>query len=147
MPHIIANPFTLTEFLLDSLPPEERAGVLVHPKRIKGVAYSLLKALDAWCPFRLPGFRPFPAAYLQALQAIPAQAPVLIFGIENIKDLRILRKYLRTRRVALFTWNPVIDYQQNHHVRQLHMQQLKGLGGHPAPYTGRFYSQVAPGIS
>ncbi len=33
MPHIIANPFTLTEFLLDSLPPEERAGILVHPKR------------------------------------------------------------------------------------------------------------------
>ena len=130
MPHIIANPFTLTEFLLDSLPPEERAGVLVHPKRIKGVAYSLLKALDAWSPFRLPGFRPFPAAYLRALEAIPAQAPVLIFGIENIKDLRILRKYLRTRRIALFTWNPVIDYQQNHQVRQLHIQQLKGLGFH-----------------
>ena len=53
MPHIIANPFTLTEFLLDSLPPEERAGVLVHPKRIKGVAYSLLKALDAWRGFGL----------------------------------------------------------------------------------------------
>ena len=55
---------------------------------------------------------------------------VLIFGIENIKDLRILRKYLRTRRIALFTWNPVIDYQQNHQVRQLHIQQLKGLGFH-----------------
>ena len=108
--HIIANPFTLTEFLLDSLPPAQRAGVLTHPKRIKGVAYSLLKALDAWCPFRLPGFRPFPEAYLLALQAIPEQAPVLIFGIENIKDLRILRKYLRTRRIAVFTWNPVIDY-------------------------------------
>ena len=119
---IIANPFTLTEFLLDSLPPAQRAGVLTHPKRIKGVAYSLLKALDAWCPFRLPGFRPFPEAYLQALQAIPEQAPVLIFGIENIKDLRILRKYLRTRRIAVFTWNPVIDYQQNHRVRQLHIQ-------------------------
>lgn len=130
MPHIIANPFTLTEFLLDSLPPAQRAGVLTHPKRIKGVAYSLLKALDAWCPFRLPGFRPFPEAYLQALQAIPEQAPVLIFGIENIKDLRILRKYLRTQRIAVFTWNPVIDYQQNHRVRQLHIQQLKGLGFH-----------------
>ena len=45
--HIIANPFTLTEFLLDSLPPAQRAGVLTHPKRIKGVAYSLLQALDA----------------------------------------------------------------------------------------------------
>ena len=130
MPHIIANPFTLTDFLLDSLPPAQRASVLTHPKRIKGVVYSLLKALDAWCPFRLPWFHPFPSSYLQALQAIPAQAPVLIFGIENIKDLRILRKYLRTRRIAVFTWNPVIDYQQNHQVRQLHVNQLKSLGFH-----------------
>ena len=128
MPHIIANPFTLTEFLLDSLPATLRAKVLVHPKRIKDVAYSLLKAVDAWCPFPLPGFRPFPRPYLQALQAFPPDAPVLIFGIENIKDLRILRKYLRTRRVAVFTWNPVIDYQQNHGLRQLHIRQLKGLG-------------------
>lgn len=128
MLHIIANPFTLTEFLLDSLPADQRARVQTHPKRIKGVAYSLLKAADAWLPFRLPGFRPFPQPYLQALQAIPEDAAVLIFGIENIKDLRILRKYLRTRRVAVFTWNPVIDYQQNHRVRQMHIRQLKGLG-------------------
>ncbi|WP_440106452.1 hypothetical protein [Acidovorax sp. BL-A-41-H1] len=128
MLHIIANPFTLTEFLLDSLPVDQRARVQIHPKRIKGVAYSLLKAADAWLPFRLPGFRPFPQPYLEALQAIPEDAAVLIFGIENIKDLRILRKYLRTRRVAVFTWNPVIDYQQNHRVRQVHIRQLKGLG-------------------
>jgi hypothetical protein len=128
MPHIIANDFTLTQFLLDSLPAAQQARVLVHPRRIKGTAYSLLKALDAWCPWPLPGFKPFAQPYLQALQAIPADAPVLIFGIENIKDLRILRKHLRTRRVAVFTWNPVIDYQQNHRVRQLHIRQLKTLG-------------------
>lgn len=128
MPHIIANPFTLTEFLLDSLPSDQRSKVLVHPKRIKGVGYSVLKALDAWCPFRLPGFQPFPESYLRELAAIEPHAPLLIFGIENIKDLRILRKHLRTRRIAVFTWNPVIDYQQNHKVRQLHIRQLKGLG-------------------
>lgn len=130
MMRIIANQFTLTEFLLDSLPPAQRADVLLYPKRIKGVTYSLLKAVDAWCPFPLPGYRPFPQAHLQALAAIPPDAPVLIFGIENIKDLRIIRKYLRTQRVAVFTWNPVIDYQQNHKVRRLHIQQLKGLGFH-----------------
>ena len=130
MMHIIANQFTLTEFLLDSLDPAQRADVLVHPKRIKVLGYSILKAMAAWSPFPLPGFRPFPQTYLQALAAIPADAPVLIFGIENIKDLRIIRKYLRTRRVAVFTWNPVIDYQQNHKVRRLHIQQLKGLGFH-----------------
>ena len=85
MMHIIANQFTLTEFLLDSLDPAQRADVLVHPKRIKVLGYSILKAMAAWSPFPLPGFRPFPQTYLQALAAIPADAPVLIFGIENIK--------------------------------------------------------------
>ena len=65
--------------------PEERAGVLVHPKRIKGLGALPLKALDAWCPFRLPGFRPFPCRVSAGAASHSAQAPVLIFGIENIK--------------------------------------------------------------
>ena len=92
MMHIIANQFTLTEFLLDSLDPAQRADVLMHPKRIKLLGYSILKAMAAWSPFPLPGFRPFPQAYLQALAAIPPAAPVLIFGIYTIKYLRIIRK-------------------------------------------------------
>jgi len=128
MLHIIANRFTLTEFLLESLPPERRNKVLMHPRRIKGAGYSLLKALDACLPFRLPGFRPFPDDYLQALAAVPADAPVLVFGVENLKDLRIVRKYLRSRRIAIFTWNPVMDHQQAPWLRRLHIRQLKRLG-------------------
>ena len=128
MLHIIANQFTLTSFLLDSLLPAGQANVLVHPKRIKGPAYSLFKNVDAWLPFELPGFQPFARDYLQRLSAIPKDAPVLIFGIENIKDLRIIRKHLRTRNVSVFTWNPVIDHSQNHRLRRLHVRLLKGLG-------------------
>jgi len=128
MLHIIANRFTLTEFLLDSLPADQRGRVAMHPRRIKGVGYSLLKALDAFVPFRLPGFRPFPAEYLQQLETIAPDDSVLVFGIENIKDLRIVRKYLATRQVSVFTWNPVMDYQQTPWVRRQHIRQLKGLG-------------------
>ena len=70
MMHIIANQFTLTEFLLDSLDPAQRADVLMHPKRIKLLGYSILKAMAAWSPFPLPGFRPFPQTYLQALAGL-----------------------------------------------------------------------------
>lgn len=128
MLHIIANRFTLTEFLLDSLPADQRERVYMHPRRIKGAGYSLLKALDAFLPWRLPGFNPFPPEYLQQLEAIAPDDSVLIFGIENIKDLRIVRKYLRTRQVSVFTWNPVMDYQQTPWVRRQHIRQLKGLG-------------------
>ncbi|MNZ72278.1 hypothetical protein D3C78_906530 [compost metagenome] len=128
MLHIIANQFTLTSFLLDSLPPARQSNVHVHPKRIKGPAYSLFKNVDALLPFELPGFQSFARSYLQRLSAIPQDAPVLIFGIENIKDLKIIRKHLRTRNVSVFTWNPVIDHNQNHRLRRVHIRLLKGLG-------------------
>lgn len=128
MLHIIANQYTLTEFLLDSLPAEQRASVVhMHPRRIKGAVYSVLKAVDAWLPWRLPGFLPYPVDYLHALEALPPDTPVLIFGIENIKDLRIVRKHLRTRQIALFTWNPVTDYQQHPGLRRIHLWLLKRL--------------------
>ena len=128
MLHIIANPFNLTQFLLDSLPPQWQGSIHLHPPRHKGLGYTVRKALDAALPFRLPGLRSFSDAYLQGLLAIAPHASVLIFGIENLKDLRIIRKHLRTRHVSVFTWNPVIDHSQNHRVRRLHIRMLKGLG-------------------
>lgn len=128
MLHIIANQFSLTAFLLDSLPLEQQKNVVVHPRRTKGQAYSLFKALDSLVPFELPVFHSYPDAYLQRLSAIPGDASVLIFGIENIKDLKIIRKHLRTRNVSVFTWNPVIDHSQNHRLRRVHIRLLKSLG-------------------
>ncbi|NMM91744.1 hypothetical protein B2J88_46940 [Rhodococcus sp. SRB_17] len=128
MLHIIANPFTLTQFLLERLPRERQGHIHLHPARRRGVVYTVRKAIDAALPFRLAGLRSFSREYLQGLLDIAPHAPVLIFGIENIKDLRIIRKHLRTRRVSVFTWNPVIDHNQNHRARRLHIRLLKGLG-------------------
>lgn len=127
MLYIIANQYELTEFLLDSLNSDQKSRVLMHPRRIKGVLYSLLKALDAWLPFPVPFFRPFPLDYLSRLAEISPDDSVLIFGIENIKDLRIVRKNICASKVSIFTWNPVIDYQQNHWLRKGRILQIKNL--------------------
>lgn len=128
MLYIIANQYELTEFLLESLSSDQKSRVLMHPRRIKGVFYSILKALDAWLPFPIPFFRPFPLNYLSRLAEISPDDSVLIFGIENIKDLRIIRKNICAGRVSIFTWNPVIDYQQNRWLRKSHISQIKKLG-------------------
>lgn len=128
MLHIIANAFALTHFLIESLPPQYQDRVHFHPPRGKGVGYTVRKAMDAALPLKVQGLRSFSKAYLQGLEAIAPDAPVLIFGIENLKDLRIIRKHLRARQVSVFTWNPVIDHSQNHLARRLHVRLLKGLG-------------------
>ena len=86
MPPSLPTPFTSDRVPSTACPPKS-ARASHSPLNASRSGNLLPKALDAWCPFRLPGFSdPFPAAYLRALQTIPgAQAPVLIFGIENIR--------------------------------------------------------------
>lgn len=74
------------------------------------------------------GSRAFAAGYLAQLRAIEPSDSVLVFGVENIKELRILRRHIRAQRRTLFTWNPVRDYQQNPLLRLVHIRALKGLG-------------------
>ena len=119
MLHIIANPFNLTQFLLDSLPPQWQGSIHLHPPRHKGLGYTVRKALDAALPCRFPGLRSFSDADLQGLLAIAPHASVLIFGIENLKDLRTIRKHLRTRNVFVSTWNRAMDHSQSHRARCL----------------------------
>ena len=128
MLYIIANQYELTEFLLESLTSDQKCRVLMHPRRIRGAIYSILKALDAWLPFSIPFFRSFPLDYLSRLAEVSSGDSILIFGIENIKDLRIIRKNVCAGRISVFTWNPVIDYQQSHWLREKHISQIKGLG-------------------
>ena len=141
MLYIIANTgFFLTHFVMqrlhESLQPAAEdthrvpVRVLSHDSRRRGLSKSLAKFVEASlpCSAGYAGSRYFEATYLQQLRAITPQDSVLIFGIENIKELRILRRHLHTRHITLFTWNPVRDYQQNAWLRQLHLRALKGLG-------------------
>lgn len=141
MLYIIANTgFFLTHFVMQGLhespaptaedAPRVPVRVLSHDSRRRGLAKSLAKFVEASVPWDAgrTGSRYFDAAYLEQLRAITPQDSVLIFGVENIKELRILSRHLRTRHITLFTWNPVRDYQQNVWLRQLHLRALKGLG-------------------
>jgi len=51
----------------------------------------------------------------------------LIFGIENIKELVILKRFIDSKNISLFTWNPVIDYRQSKFFRKIHVGSLKRL--------------------
>lgn len=129
MLHIIANTrFFLTAFVMERLQSDHTVRVLAHDSSRRGALKSLAKLVESYLPLPAAHSMYFAPEYLQQLQAIQPDDSVLIFGVENIKELRILKRFIRARRASIFTWNPVRDYQQNPGLRKLHIQALKNLG-------------------
>jgi hypothetical protein len=129
MLHIIANTrFFLTDFVMERLRDTASVRVLAHDSRRRGALKSLAKLVESYLPLQADQSLYFAPDYLKQLQAIAPTDSVLIFGIENLKELRILRRFIRARRCSIFTWNPVQDYQQNAALRLLHIRALKSLG-------------------
>lgn len=128
MLHIIANTrFFLTDFVMERLRDTASVRVLAHDSRRRGALKSLAKLVESYLPLQADQSLYFAPDYLKQLQAIAPTDSVLIFGIENLKELRILRRFIRARRCSIFTWNPVQDYQQNAALRLLHIRALKSL--------------------
>ena len=77
----------------------------------------------------------FSAQYVAQLQAIGPGDAVLMFGVENGKELRIICRHIRARRKTIFLWNPVRDYQQQS-VRKLsrYVHALKRLDANVATF-------------
>ena len=108
MLHVIANTrFFLTAFVMERLRGVEGVRVLPHGNHDRGLTHSLAKFAEASLPWVGLGSRAFAAGYLAQLRAIEPSDSVLVFGVENIKELRILRRHIRAQRRTLFTWNPV----------------------------------------
>jgi hypothetical protein len=129
MLHVIANTqFFLTAFVMERLQGAEGVRVLHHESLGRGIDKSLTKFIEASLPWAPERSRYFSAQYFAQLQAIAPEDSVLVFGVENIKELRILRRHIRARRCTIFTWNPVRDYQQNALLRLVHIHALKSLG-------------------
>ena len=129
MLHIIANTnFFLTAFVMERLQDCDGVRVIAHGHRKRGLRNSTSKLIESSLPWAGVRSLFYPDSFLSALHEIRPQDAVLIFGVENIKELRILRRHIRAGRQTIFTWNPVRDYQQKPWLRLLHIRALKNLG-------------------
>jgi hypothetical protein len=122
---IIANQFFLTDFLLAQVSDDLDVEIIRHPSRQRGAHRSILKFVEAYAFSSSTRSWFFDSTYVQKLRAISEGDSVLIFGIENIKELKIVMRFVCAKRVSFFTWNPVLDYSQSPHFRRLHIKYLK----------------------
>lgn len=103
MLHIIANDYFLTHFLLESVSSRDDISVIFHPKRQRSLRRSLLKFIDAACIRWHGRSLIYNSEYVERLKAIDENDRVLLFGIENLSELRMVRSFIKARKVTLFS--------------------------------------------
>jgi hypothetical protein len=128
MLYVIANQGFLTKFLMSSISDNSDTAVIWHPHRRRGAHRSLIKFAEATFFRSTTSSLFFDQHYLKQLQKIGDNDSVLIFGVENIKEISIARRFIKSRKISIFTWNPVLDHNQTAWVRKLHIRGLKKLG-------------------
>lgn len=112
---IVANTnYFLTDFVLERLKGCETVQVVSHEQPSRGWLGTVKKSMESVLPSRGEVSWIFPRTYMAQLQAIRPEDAVLMFGVENIKELRIIFKHVRAQRRTVFLWNPVRDNQQQH---------------------------------
>ena len=120
--HIIANDYFLTKFLLESISDDDSIRVIIHKQVEKKFRNSILKLLASKLP-RLIKY--YPSSYINTLKSIPKEDDVLIFSIENAKELKIISSHLKSKKISIFFWNPVSSFSGN---KKKKLEQIKKLG-------------------
>ena len=136
MLYIIANTnYFLTAFVLERLQGCKDIHVVSHEQPSRRWSGADKKLLESLFPARWRRSMIFSAQYVAQLQAIGPGDAVLMFGVENGKELRIICRHIRARRKTIFLWNPVRDYQQQS-VRKLsrYVHALKRLDANVATF-------------
>jgi len=126
--HVIGRSSELTDFLFDGLDGIEEAKVISYRVRSRRPWSSLLKSMDAYVlPARCRSLY-FDFQFVARLQAIRPNDRVLFFAVENDRELRILRKYIRARQLALWLWNPISSFQPHASGRNQYLRWLRRAG-------------------
>jgi hypothetical protein len=128
MLHIVANPYFLSSFVLQGLEDQRNVTLVRHERPRRGLPASIRKTLEALVGSPADASFYYPREYVRRLRAIAPTDRVLLFGIDDLRELFILRRFLGTTRVAVFTWNPVLDYRQSAWMRHRHVRLLKRIG-------------------
>ncbi len=107
MLHIVKNHYFLTDFVIDALQGRPDVRLLAHHR---APVSALRRAMKPWAAARRrgePDCPYFPPEYLAQLRAIPASDDVLLFDVNDLKDLLILRPYIAAPRPWVWLWNPM----------------------------------------
>jgi hypothetical protein len=113
MIHVIVPGYPLTQFLFEPLRNQDDIRIIDHRLQRATPKRQLLRLAElglgpwlshSWC---------FDPDYVAQLRSIPASDTVLLFALENLKELQLMRRFIRARRVHQWIWNPVGSFRKS----------------------------------
>jgi len=113
MLYVIVPRNTLTDFIFADLKKADWIRVIEHPLPRRNIVRTMIKTIEVYL---LPGLRQtycFDQNYIEQLRAIGPTDTVLLFSIENRKELQIILKFVATRDLHQWIWNPVRSFRKN----------------------------------
>ena len=110
MLYIIRNRYFMIDYVFDRLTPREDVRVVELVRR-RGGGAKWFRLFDLWLG-RKASARYFDAEFLAQLDPIAEDDRVLFFGVENQKDLTLLRRRIPSRRVSVWLWNTLFSITQ-----------------------------------
>ena len=130
MLYIIQSDYFLSRFLLDGLLHTTQRRVIVHRRKklARGIRGSLRKIWAMLWPGRRSAEGLFEADYVEQLRGITASDRVLLFDLQNLKELLLLRRLIAARHVTVYLWNPVRSFNRNVWSRWSYPRQLRAAG-------------------
>ena len=113
---VIRNQGNLTDYIFDSVSENQHIKVAVHKEiEEKGLKKAWQKALKylAVHDFDVNLEHFFPKQYLNELQSYSKEFDkVLLFNIQNLKQIILYRKLLPKQELSVFLWNPAHFLQE-----------------------------------
>ena len=128
MLYVICPKNTLTDFIFTELKKADWIRFIEHPLPRRNIVRTLLKSVEVYL---LPGLeRSFclDPNYIDQLRAIRPTDTVVLFSIENRKDLQIILKFIATQDLHQWIWNPVKSFRKSSLSRSIYKFWLARRG-------------------
>ncbi len=111
--HVIGRSSELTDFLFEELLALDDVRVIQHPSPARRPWSNLLRGLEVYLLPWLQRSLIFDATYIAQLRRIRPNDKVLFFALDNRKDLQIARKFIASRELAVWLWNPIQSFRRS----------------------------------
>lgn len=127
MLYILFADYFLADYILEGLAKKEYIRLLRHPRAKRGFFQSVIKYFELKISSRIKYSIYFPLTYQRKLLEISPQDKILLFSLDNYKELVLLRKFLAPKNVSVFLWNPVLGHSDSSSIKEQKKQRLQHL--------------------
>ena len=97
----------MCDFLLEGFESDSNYNLINYRPLKLSVFGKVARFFEAYYMPKKKSTRFFEKSFIESLKQISPNDNVLIFGIENLKNLLLLKPFIKAKKISLWFWNPL----------------------------------------